>query len=309
MSTTPVPRKPVPRPVSAHLDSGRTSTIRLVITEDGQDAPSSPQTKEIAIDAASEDTPNSSQLGAPGDQQGESKSYPHTQDAPSNMQTKEMEMGMANGDTASSIAYEAGDEKPSKRKRFASGALACLGAIKTSTFASTLSRHFNNCLPPQKTYLNNRINRRTLLIIIGVTFLSLLALIIGLAVGLTTGSHNNIPAKPDNATVVTGDFTYYSTGLGACGITNNDNDPIVSISHGRFDENMVDGNPNHNKLCGRKIRAHRVDERTGKEASIELTIADRCVGCAYNDIDVSPVYFDKMAAHDLGRVKVDWYFL
>ncbi|CAA9961756.1 hypothetical protein PTMSG1_05133 [Pyrenophora teres f. maculata] len=225
------------------------------------------------------------------------------------MQAKEMEMGMANGDTASSVAVEVDGNKPSEKKWFASGALAFLGGIKTSTFASTLSRHFNNCLPPQRKYLNNRINRRTLLIIIGITFLSLLALIIGLAVGLTTGSQNNIPAKPDGATDVTGDFTYYSTGLGACGVTNNDNDAIVSISHGRFDENMVDGNPNNNKLCGRKIRAHRIDERTGKEASIDLTIADRCVGCAYNDIDVSPVYFGKMAAHDLGRVKVQWYFL
>ncbi|EFQ85759.1 hypothetical protein CFE70_005162 [Pyrenophora teres f. teres 0-1] len=307
--STPVPRKPVPRPVSAQLNSGRTSTIRLVITEDGQDASSSLQTKEIGIDTASEETPDSSQLHAPGHQQGESNIYPHLQDAPSNMQAKEMEMGMANGDTASSVAVEVDGNKPSEKRWFASGALAFLGGIKTSNFASTLSRHFNNCLPPQRKYLNNRINRRTLLIIIGITFLSLLALIIGLAVGLTTGSQNNIPAKPDGATDVTGDFTYYSTGLGACGVTNNDNDAIVSISHGRFDENMVDGNPNNNKLCGRKIRAHRIDERTGKEASIDLTIADRCVGCAYNDIDVSPVYFGKMAAHDLGRVKVQWYFL
>jgi len=188
-----IPRKPVPTPAAAHLEgpgnvSSRSSTIRLVTTEDGQDAPSNLQTKEIEIGLESGDTTNSSQLYTPGDHPGESKFYgiPHQQDATSNLQTKEMEAGTANGDTASSIGV--GGDEPSARKRFGGGALGCLGVIQAGTFASTLSRHFNKYLPPQRTYLNGRINRRTLLIIIGVTFISLLALIIGLAVGLTTGS-------------------------------------------------------------------------------------------------------------------------
>lgn len=60
--------------------------------------------------------------------------------------------------------------------------------IRTSPFASTLSRHYNNFLPPHKRYFNNHINRRTLLIMIGITFVSLLALIIGLAAGLVIPS-------------------------------------------------------------------------------------------------------------------------
>jgi len=44
---------------------------------------------------------------------------------------------------------------------------------------------------------------------------------------------NKIPTKPDGTSEMTGDFTYYSTGLGACGITNTDNDAIVAISHER----------------------------------------------------------------------------
>ena len=32
-------------------------------------------------------------------------------------------------------------------------------------------------------------------------------------------------------------------------------------------------------------------------------------GCSYDDIDVSSVFFDKLAAQALGRVKVQWYFL
>jgi hypothetical protein len=60
--------------------------------------------------------------------------------------------------------------------------------IETSTCASTLSHRFNNFLPPHQRYFNNHINRRTLLIMIGITFVSVLALIIGLAVGLAVPS-------------------------------------------------------------------------------------------------------------------------
>ena len=42
------------------------------------------------------------------------------------------------------------------------------------------------------------------------------------------------------------------------------------------DKNQVGANPNTNTLCGKKIRARRVDERTGKEASIDVTVIDRC---------------------------------
>ena len=42
------------------------------------------------------------------------------------------------------------------------------------------------------------------------------------------------------------------------------------------DKNQVGANPNNNPLCGKKIRARRVDERTGREASIDVTVIDRC---------------------------------
>jgi len=68
--------------------------------------------------------------------------------------------------------------KPQKRKfRLAAGSSASRWAIVD---------HFNRLIPPHKRYLGH--SRRTLFIVVGVLFLCLLALIIGLAVGLKGGS-------------------------------------------------------------------------------------------------------------------------
>ncbi|OAL03587.1 hypothetical protein IQ06DRAFT_243600 [Phaeosphaeriaceae sp. SRC1lsM3a] len=171
-----------------------------------------------------------------------------------------------------------------------------------------LSDRFNRILPPHKRYFGR--SRRTLLIIVGVAFLCLLALIIGLAVGLGGGSKKTrfIPL-PNGAETYTGDLTYYNPGLGACGIESGDNDAVVAVSHYTFDAAQKGSDPNQNPLCNRKIRATRVDERTGKSVSIDVTVIDRCTGCQPTDIDVSPAMFDHMADHDLGRVTVTWAWL
>ncbi|KAI4955367.1 hypothetical protein J4E91_001227 [Alternaria rosae] len=139
---------------------------------------------------------------------------------------------------------------------------------------------------------------------IGITFVSLLALIIGLAAGLVIPSDNNA-VSPAVGPLVQGQLTFYNPAMGACGHVNGDNDAVMAVSHGRWDEKGTP-NPNNNPLCGRQIRAHRVDERTGKDASIVVTIVDKCMGCAYDDIDVSPAMFDKLADKGKGRVNVEW---
>ncbi|CAI9635928.1 unnamed protein product [Alternaria burnsii] len=186
------------------------------------------------------------------------------------------------------------DDKPVYSGRRHGLGCGIFAGMKTSTFGSTLSRHFNNFLPPHQRYFNNYINRRTLLIMIGITFVSVLALIIGLAAGLSIGSNNNALPPPKGAQT-TGEMTFYNPALGACGTNHGDGDAVMAISHVIWDENQVGPNPNTNPLCGKKIRAHRVDERTGKDASIMVTIVDRCVGCDRNNIDVSPAMFDKLA--------------
>ena len=86
----------------------------------------------------------------------------------------------------------------------------------------------------------------------------------------------NLPL-PNGAEVYTGDLTYYSPGLGACGIDSTDNDAIVAISHYTFDAVQTGSDPNKNPLCNRKIRARRTNEKTGQAVSIDLTVVDRCM--------------------------------
>lgn len=152
---------------------------------------------------------------------------------------------------------------------------------------------------------------------------------------LTHYRPRNLPL-PNGAETFTGDLTYYGPGLGACGVTSTEKDDIVSISHFTFDAVQKGSDPNQNPLCGRKIRAQRVNN--GKTVSVDLTVVDRCqwqlrgfdlippplttscicsnanlfysgTGCQPTDIDVSPTVFDKLADHDLGRVPVTWAWL
>ncbi|KAH0293805.1 hypothetical protein KCU62_g968, partial [Aureobasidium sp. EXF-3399] len=171
-----------------------------------------------------------------------------------------------------------------------------------------LQEKFNAILPRSRSYFG--LKRRTFLIVLACGLLALLALIIGLTVGLTkhTNSGQNLPL-PTNSEQHEGDLTYYGTGLGSCGITSSDSDMIVAVSHFVFDAASRSSNPNQNPLCGLKLRASRYDEQVGERRSVDLKVVDRCVGCKATDIDVSPAAFDKLAARASGRVDVTWAWL
>ena len=91
------------------------------------------------------------------------------------------------------------------------------------------------------------------------------------------GDSSRFLPLPSNTDHFTGELTYYGPGLGACGVTSTDNDAIVSVSHYLYDAVQTGSDPNQNPLCGKKIRATRVDERTGKQVSIDLKVVDRCM--------------------------------
>lgn len=194
--------------------------------------------------------------------------------------------------------WEVPEEGTSRKQHFRVGGAATGWAI---------ADRIDRILPPHRRYLGR--SRRTLLIGILVVFLLLLGLIIGLAVGLSKKSSKSqsLPL-PNGAETYTGDLTYYDPGLGACGIDSGDNDAVVAVSHITFDAVQKGSNPNSNPLCGKKIRAQRVNEE-GKTVSIDVTVVDRCTGCKPTDIDVSPAMFKKMAHPDLGRVKTTWAWL
>ncbi|KKK26507.1 hypothetical protein ARAM_001003 [Aspergillus rambellii] len=148
--------------------------------------------------------------------------------------------------------------------------------------------------------------KRILVGVLVATTVCLLALIIGLAVGLTKrhgkGS-SNLPLPTSNGGPYQGDLTYYDPGLGSCGITSTDSDMICAVSHVLFDAASTSSNPNNNPLCGLKLRIKRGDK------SVDVKIVDRCPGCKVDDLDVSPAVFQELAELAEGRVVVDWSWL
>ncbi|KAF1838291.1 hypothetical protein BDW02DRAFT_594751 [Decorospora gaudefroyi] len=144
---------------------------------------------------------------------------------------------------------------------------------------------------------------------IGITPVCLLALTIGFAAGLPHSSEGQDASLFNGAQSFTGDLTFYNPSVGACGLKNTDSDLVVSISKLRFDSQTPGSSPNLNPLCGQKIRAGRIDERTGQPATVEAMIVDRCVGYLVNDIDLSPAAYNVLADLALGRVTVHWDLL
>ncbi|KAK6724855.1 hypothetical protein SNK04_003671 [Fusarium graminearum] len=56
-------------------------------------------------------------------------------------------------------------------------------------------------------------------------------------------------------------------------------------------------------MCGKTITI----KANGKTA--QATVADKCMGCAMNDIDVSrKVYMEIWGSLDSGRTEVEWWF-
>ncbi|PPJ54636.1 hypothetical protein CBER1_07656 [Cercospora berteroae] len=83
------------------------------------------------------------------------------------------------------------------------------------------------------------------------------------------------------AMAITGDLTYYETGLGACGKTSYEGDYVCAIGHGMYEAATIGGNPNNNPYCGKQIRATL--PATGK--TVTVTVVDSCGGCADNALD------------------------
>ncbi|KAJ4143957.1 hypothetical protein NW765_001109 [Fusarium oxysporum] len=60
---------------------------------------------------------------------------------------------------------------------------------------------------------------------------------------------------------------------------------------------------NSNPMCGKTITI----KANGK--TCQATVADKCMGCAINDIDVSrKVYEEIWGSLDSGRTEVEWWF-
>ncbi|KAK4063876.1 hypothetical protein Trihar35433_8584 [Trichoderma harzianum] len=92
-----------------------------------------------------------------------------------------------------------------------------------------------------------------------------------------------------------GDITFYNTGLGACGSVNNDQELVAAVSAALFDSQSV---------CGRSISVNF------NGATVNVQVVDRCAGCAFGDIDLSPSAFSALTGSlDAGRVQGSWDFI
>lgn len=102
----------------------------------------------------------------------------------------------------------------------------------------------------------------------------------------------------------TGDLTYYTPGLGSCGVTNTASQNIVALAEGMMSAmTPASGNPNANPLCGKSITI----SYGGKTAT--ATIMDTCPGCANGGLDLTPSLFEVFAPLSEGRLTgMKWWY-
>ncbi|KAL8692868.1 MAG: hypothetical protein Q9218_002191 [Villophora microphyllina] len=105
---------------------------------------------------------------------------------------------------------------------------------------------------------------------------------------------------PAITSAYSGDMTYYTPGLGSCGIVSNPQEMVVALSIPMMGNGA---NPNANPKCGSYIGIWNPVTKTKHEAKI----VDTCFACHYTDIDVSPALFKAVAPNGDGRVHgIDW---
>ena len=99
-----------------------------------------------------------------------------------------------------------------------------------------------------------------------------------------------------------GDITYYTIGLGACGEDDTGKDEeisIVALSH-----LLMGTESNGNPMCGKTIQI----ESNGRTTT--AVVKDKCMGCAMWDIDVSEkVFQDLWGGLGKGRGPATWSFV
>ncbi|KUI72933.1 Papain inhibitor [Cytospora mali] len=97
-----------------------------------------------------------------------------------------------------------------------------------------------------------------------------------------------------------GDLTYYTLGLGACGIDNSGQDMTANIV--AMSATTMGSQSNGNPMCGKTIKIY--NSASGKTAT--GIIQDKCPGCAAGSIDVSEKLFEELADLASGRVEISW---
>ncbi|KAI3392661.1 hypothetical protein diail_5301 [Diaporthe ilicicola] len=98
----------------------------------------------------------------------------------------------------------------------------------------------------------------------------------------------------------TGDLTYYTVGLGACGEDDSGQDMTSNIV--AMSSATMGSQSNGNPMCGKTIKIF--NSANGKTAT--GVIRDKCPGCAAGSIDVSQKLFEELADLAAGRIDISW---
>lgn len=98
-----------------------------------------------------------------------------------------------------------------------------------------------------------------------------------------------------------GQATFYEVGLGACGWTNSDDELVAALNWEQWDQ--FGSESNGNPACNKKATLNY----EGK--SVTVKIVDKCMGCKYGDLDLSPSAFKQLASESVGRMEMSWSFV
>lgn len=105
----------------------------------------------------------------------------------------------------------------------------------------------------------------------------------------SSSSGSSSSGNPASGQSFTGELTYFTPGMGACGEMSGEGDKMVAVSEALFDQYTTGGNPNKNPLCGKTLTIKGADGSDHK-----ATIWDRCPGCAEADLDLPQEFFNEV---------------
>ncbi|CAE7145353.1 unnamed protein product [Rhizoctonia solani] len=90
--------------------------------------------------------------------------------------------------------------------------------------------------------------------------------------------------------------TYYDTegGKGACGKYNHNHELVVAIGKPLWDSTQGYGGTS--TLCGKTATVR------WRGKSVQVRVVDQCPVCGYNDLDLSPSAFQKLANKEVGKL-------
>ncbi|CAK7198202.1 hypothetical protein SEUCBS139899_000860 [Sporothrix eucalyptigena] len=121
------------------------------------------------------------------------------------------------------------------------------------------------------------------------------------AAAASTTAASDTSSSGSSGTTYTGDMTYYTVGVGACGNDQTGDDLTENIV--AINVEQMGSLSNDNPMCGKTITI----QANGNTAT--ATVQDKCMGCAYGAIDVSEkVFLAIFGDLSVGRAEVTWWF-